>query len=188
MRRFDNPLDNIRIASPCSANWDEMFGDDRKRFCGECKLNVYNLSNMNRRDAENLIINSEGRLCVQFFRRADGTILTENCPVGWQAVKKRVSRLATAAFSMVAGLLSGVVAFNCFQERREPSIQGAMIVRETAESFVPEVGEVPGVSKVDPADPEGGYERGRMVMGKPALRPAFQIQRVERARQDRPSK
>jgi hypothetical protein len=32
MRRFDNPLDNIRIASPCSANWDEMFGDDRNAF------------------------------------------------------------------------------------------------------------------------------------------------------------
>ena len=96
MRRFDNPLDNIRIASPCSANWDEMFGDDRKRFCGECKLNVYNLSNMNRQDAENLIINSEGRLCVRFFRRADGTILTQNCPVGWQAVKKEASKVATA--------------------------------------------------------------------------------------------
>ena len=27
MRKFNNPLDNIRIASPCTANWDEMFGD-----------------------------------------------------------------------------------------------------------------------------------------------------------------
>ena len=40
MSNFTNPLDNIRIASPCSANWDEMFGDERKRFCGDCKLNV----------------------------------------------------------------------------------------------------------------------------------------------------
>ena len=70
MRNFTNPLDNIHIASPCPANWDEMFGDGRKRHCGECKLNVYNLSDMTRREAEDLLINSEGRLCVRFFRRA----------------------------------------------------------------------------------------------------------------------
>src|SRR5258708_280136 len=117
MRNFTNPLDNIRVASPCSANWDEMFGDDHKRFCGDCKLNVYNLPGMPRRQAESLIISSEGRLCVRFFRRADGTVLTKNCPVGWAAVKQRVSRVATAAFSMIAGLFSGIFAFNLFQER-----------------------------------------------------------------------
>lgn len=44
MKNFNNPLDNIHIASPCSADWSEMYGDNRKRFCGDCKLNVYNLS------------------------------------------------------------------------------------------------------------------------------------------------
>src|SRR5260221_7606557 len=110
MRNFTNPLDNIRVASPCSANWEEMFGDDRKRFCGDCKLNVYNLSNMTWRQAESLIISSEGRLCVRFFRRADGTVLTKNCPVGWAAVKQRVSRVAAAAFSIMIGFLSGLLA------------------------------------------------------------------------------
>lgn len=185
MRRFDNPLDNIRIASPCSANWDEMFGDDRKRFCGECKLNVYNLSNMNRRDAENLIINSEGRLCVRFFRRADGTILTGNCPVGWAAVKKRASKIATAAFSMVAGLFTGIFAFNLVQDDLPQPVQGSMIA---VPKVLPEVGEVQGLYRVDPADPEGGYERGKMVMGKPMLRPAFEIRRVQRNPQGRPAK
>ena len=62
MRKFNNPLDNIHIASPCNANWEEMFGNERKRHCGECRLNVYNLSDMTRRAAENLLVNSEGRL------------------------------------------------------------------------------------------------------------------------------
>ena len=115
--KFTNPLDNISVASPCPANWDAMFGDDRKRFCGDCKLHVYNLSDMTRTAAENLIQNSEGRLCVRFFRRADGTILTKNCPVGWQAVKRRVSRVATTAFSMIAGLFGGIFAFNLLKER-----------------------------------------------------------------------
>src|SRR5258706_11237191 len=130
MRNFTNPLDNIRVASPCSANWEEMFGDDRKRFCGDCKLNVYNLSGMTRRQAESLIINSEGRLCVRFFRRADGTVLTKNCPVGWQAVQQRVSRVATAVFSMIAGLFGGIFAFNLFKERPRYSEAGVMPISE----------------------------------------------------------
>lgn len=115
MKQFTNPLDSIRVASPCSADWNQMYGNDRKRFCADCKLNVYNLSDMTRQDAENLIMASEGRLCVRYFRRADGTVLTKDCPVGWQAVKRRVSRAATAAFSMVAGLFGGIFASNLFR-------------------------------------------------------------------------
>jgi hypothetical protein len=72
MAKFTNPLANVRVASPCPANWDEMVGDERKRFCGQCKLNVYNLSGMPRDEAENLLLNAEGRLCVRFYRRTDG--------------------------------------------------------------------------------------------------------------------
>src|SRR5437867_538664 len=47
-------LDQIRIASPCSASWDAMEGGDRVRFCAHCQKNVYNLSDMSRREAEKL--------------------------------------------------------------------------------------------------------------------------------------
>lgn len=112
MEKFSNPLDNLRVASPCSANWDEMVGSDRKRFCGQCQLNVYNLSGMTAREAENLLLESEGRVCVRFYRRKDGTILTENCPVGGRAVKRRLSRAATAVVSMCVGIFGGLFAFN----------------------------------------------------------------------------
>lgn len=111
MKRFTNPLDNIRVASPCPANWDQMPGDERKRFCSQCSLNVYNLSGMTRDEAENLLLTSEGRVCIRFYRRADGTILTKDCPVGWQAVKRRVSRAATAVVSLCAGIFAGIFAF-----------------------------------------------------------------------------
>ena len=52
---MSSPLDDIRIASPCRASWDEMRGDDRVRFCSLCKLNVYDLSNLAERDALALI-------------------------------------------------------------------------------------------------------------------------------------
>ncbi|MEO8649752.1 MAG: hypothetical protein ABI539_11360 [Acidobacteriota bacterium] len=108
MSNFDNPLKNIKIASTCSAGWDQMFGDERKRFCGECKLNVYNLSGMTSYDAENLLRNSEGRMCVRFYQRADGTILTKDCPVGWARLKKRISTAATAVVSMLLAVLTGL--------------------------------------------------------------------------------
>ena len=107
-----SPLDNIKVASPCSANWDEMLGDDRKRYCGECKLNVFNLSGMNKAEAENLLENSEGRVCVRFYRRSDGTVLTQDCPVGWAKIKRNLSRTATAIFTLIIGIFGGIFAFN----------------------------------------------------------------------------
>ena len=118
MSKYTNPLDNIKIAAPCSADWNEMYGDERKRFCGECKLNVYNLSKMTRAEAENFLINAEGRVCLRIYRRDDGTVLTQNCPVGWLAVKKKVSRTATAAFALIAGFFSGIFALESLKSLR----------------------------------------------------------------------
>ena len=103
-------IDGIRIASPCKSDWDKMYGDDRRRFCSECSLNVYNLSDMSREEAERLVMNSEGRLCVRFFRRKDGTILTQDCPVGWKAIKHRVSRTAVALSTILAGFFAGLLS------------------------------------------------------------------------------
>lgn len=106
--KFSNPLDNVKVASPCSQDWNAMIGSERKRYCGECKLNVYNLSGMTETEAENLIQNSEGRLCVRFFRRDDGTVLTQDCPVGWRAVKLKATKMATAFASLIFGLIGGL--------------------------------------------------------------------------------
>lgn len=115
MKKYSNPLDNIKIASPCPADWEKMYGDARRRFCAECRLNVYNLSDMTRREAENFLINSEGRVCVNYYRRKDGTVLTKDCPVGWRLLKKRVSRVTTAVFASVFGLFTGLFAFQQFE-------------------------------------------------------------------------
>jgi hypothetical protein len=111
MSKFTSPLDGVRVAAPCSADWERMRGDERVRFCAECSLNVYNLSAMTRREAEALIASAEGRLCVRYFRRADGTILTRNCPVGLRAVKRRIAGVARAAASAALSFVAGVAAF-----------------------------------------------------------------------------
>lgn len=131
MAKFTSPLNNLKVASPCSQDWEAMIGSERKRFCGECKLNVYNLSGMTRAEAENLLINSEGRLCVRFYKRADGTVLTKDCPVGWQALKKRLSRTAAAFVSLLFGLLSGLGLMSLRSQPREERLMGAVAYQPT---------------------------------------------------------
>ena len=96
-------LEDIRIATPCNADWDEMSGDERVRFCGQCEKNVYNLSAMTRVEAETLVREREGRMCVRLYQRRDGTVLTADCPVGVQ--KQRLRRRVWASLSSAAASL-----------------------------------------------------------------------------------
>jgi hypothetical protein len=114
MARFRNPLDHVQVAAPCPADWNQMMGSERVRFCGQCSLNVYNLSSMTRADAEHLIARTEGRLCVRFYRRRDGSIITRDCPVGLRAVGRRVSYIAKAVLSLVLGLFAGLSVHEAF--------------------------------------------------------------------------
>ena len=108
MARFNNPLDHVRVAAPCNADWEQMFGNERARFCGQCNLNVYNLSSMTRSEAENLIARNEGKLCVRFYRCQDGSIITENCPVGLRALKRKLSYVRKAIASAVITFFAGL--------------------------------------------------------------------------------
>jgi len=87
-----------------------MPGTDQARHCGNCDKNIYNLSAMTQRQAEALLRETEGRICARPNRRADGTILTENCPAGLRAIGRRISRVAGAAMSAVATLSSATAA------------------------------------------------------------------------------
>lgn len=98
-------LNVINVASPCPANWDDMTGDDRKRFCGQCNLHVYNLSDMPEVDALKLVNEAgDGRLCIRFFRREDGTMLTRDCPVGLRAVRVKFARMFASAAAMLGAV------------------------------------------------------------------------------------
>lgn len=96
-------LDSVRVASPCNASWDEMLGDDRVRFCTGCEKNVFNLSAMPREDAERLLQEKlNGELCVRFYQRADGTVMTQDCPVGVTKKRRKLAVLAAAGAGAMA--------------------------------------------------------------------------------------
>jgi hypothetical protein len=108
-------LDNIRVATPCSADWAKMTGDDRARACGDCNKSVYNISNMTRDEAQALLIEKEGKLCVRYYQRTDGTILLKDCSIG--VGRKRKRRLIAAG---AAALLAGVGGWIVLTKRAEP--------------------------------------------------------------------
>lgn len=96
-------LDEVSIAAPCPVAWAEMEGDERKRFCSLCSLHVYNISEMKRKEAEDLLSENTDGVCLRLFRRADGTLITKDCPVGRRltdAVKRRVRAAAVALVAM----------------------------------------------------------------------------------------
>ena len=101
-------LDDIRVAAPCSAAWSEMTGDDRTRHCGACQKNVYNLSGMTRDEAEALLIERNGDLCVRYYQRADGTILLADCAVGVRKRSRRRRTTAAAAALITGGVLAAM--------------------------------------------------------------------------------
>ena len=99
-------LGSVRVAAPCKASWERMEGDDRVRHCEACEHKVYNLSGMNRAEAEALVLVAEGRLCVRFYRRPDGTMLTQDCPVGVMAIRKRMATTVACAAMLFLSLYS----------------------------------------------------------------------------------
>lgn len=105
----DNLLERMRIASPCPMSWEKMSGDREVRFCDQCQLHVYNISEMTRERVEELLTVKEGRICARLYRRADGTVLTKDCPVGLRAIRRRLGRIAGAALTTLVSLAASVL-------------------------------------------------------------------------------
>ncbi len=105
-------LDQIAVRTPCTMDWELMTGDERTRFCDKCQKNVYNLSEMTRADAVTLIESSEKQICGRLFKRADGTIVTADCPVTKVSVPiwKRPFQFSIAALLVIMTASAGLAA------------------------------------------------------------------------------
>jgi hypothetical protein len=94
-RRRRLPLAKTLVASPCDVPWSAMTGDDRMRFCKSCEKHVHNLAAMTEEEVEAfLFANADHSACVRVYERADGTILTADCPVGVKRRRRRALVLA----------------------------------------------------------------------------------------------
>ena len=100
-------LEDIRIASPCPASWNEMYGDEKSRFCNICSKNVYNISAMTRPEAQLFINKMDGGFCGLLYMRKDGTVLTADCPVGLSALRKLIAKRIAMVAAIVVSLFTG---------------------------------------------------------------------------------
>ena len=103
-----NFLNNLAIASPCTADWDSMIGNEQVRFCDHCSREVHNLSLMTRNQAERLVARSNGRLCVRYHHDATGRPLTLPVRQKLHRIGRRASRIAAGAFSATLSVTSAV--------------------------------------------------------------------------------
>jgi hypothetical protein len=110
-------LEGVCIAAPCEVSWEAMEGNGRVRQCGDCKKQVFNLSAMSRADAEVLLRERVGDMCVRLYRREDGTVLTSDCPVG---VRRRLTKRALVSMATTAAL--GLFAFLGLASRKRPEL------------------------------------------------------------------
>jgi hypothetical protein len=172
-------LDDVRIASPCSADWEDMSGDARVRFCGKCEKNVYNLSQMTRSEGEALIQEKEGKLCVRFYRRPDGTMLTSDCPVGVrrQRLRQRVWASLTgaaASLALVAGVLTGRARADLALRDGKKPVAGAMVKQGEMAAPPPKVEKLMGKialppKPVTPPKPAKPPKTEKFEMGEPMM-------------------
>ncbi|HEY9788872.1 MAG TPA: hypothetical protein V6D22_00645 [Candidatus Obscuribacterales bacterium] len=109
-------LDDVMVAAPCDVSWDSMQGDDRVRRCSGCSKNVYNISDMSDKEAQELLRTNTSP-CLRLFRRADGTLITDNCPRGLRKLRDRFRKIATAA----AGILATVLTVGPVHAQNKPS-------------------------------------------------------------------
>jgi hypothetical protein len=157
-------LASIRVASPCQADWTEMTGDRRSRFCTRCQTQVFNLSEMSREQAERLIIERNGDLCARYYQRADGTLLTADCH------QERKRRPVAAAAGIAAMLLGGSAAVSHQLADTGPTadVPPDLVIDETVSIDVAEVEaqhdtEVEAVKEINDKLVEDQVE---LIMGK----------------------
>ncbi len=133
-----------------------MSGDARSKFCGSCKKNVYNLSAMTEVEAKSLIEEKEGNLCVTFYQRVDGTVLTSDCSVGLQKRRRR-NALAAMAASIGAAFTAALSACSSTVSNSENAV---------AESTVPNHSTTfPTMGKMlPPTDDDSRHQRTMGVM------------------------
>ncbi len=108
-----NYLDQIQIASPCTIPWESMTGSDTIRHCSSCDLDVYNISTMNKQEAEDFFAKSlpQGRVCARLYRRPDGTILTDDCPRALRAIRNAARSVQSKVAILIALLMPSLSSY-----------------------------------------------------------------------------
>lgn len=97
-------LDQLKVVTPCSSNWEQMTGNHKKRFCSECDKHVFDFSQMTRQQIEAVTAVNHGNLCARITRREDGSLVMLNAPLPVYSSRRLNSPMLSAAVATVLSL------------------------------------------------------------------------------------
>lgn len=103
--------DEIRIGTPCTVDWDAMQGCGARRFCGQCRKQVTDLSQLTEREARKVVAKPDQ--CVRYSVTARGDVLFAGTARRTTELRRTVGArlLALAAvLSPVSALAGGAPA------------------------------------------------------------------------------
>ncbi len=143
-------VQNIYIAAPCPVSWDSMQGDDKVRLCNGCSKSVYNLSAMSSNEADGFLRKNGVSECMILFRRADGTVITDNCPIGLRRLRDQWRR----TLGLVSGFLALLMTAPSSWAQNANTPQRRMVPAQTEkhQSYNPAAG---GAMAMPPSSPTG---------------------------------
>lgn len=115
-------LNRMGVPNPCSISWDSMSGSDEVRNCTRCSRNVYDLSQMTKKQVHDLVDSHKGRLCVTFARDRYGKIKTLEQPPQLKLIQHRLLHVTGATLAAVLSLNPTVFANNFISNNSNSSI------------------------------------------------------------------
>jgi hypothetical protein len=104
------------IKQRCSASWDTMRGDDKRRFCDHCQKFVHNVSAMSQEERQTFADPANMRECVFYSQRRDGDVADLSFLV---RLRRWFPFLRLAGWSALAALIPTVLS-GCMMGARCP--------------------------------------------------------------------
>ncbi len=127
-------VDNYRVASPCSATWDNELSQEKVKICSDCQLYVYDFCNLDKNQAEELVCKQENLEKITLFRRKDGKFISRDCPVG---LKRRLRELTRKICLTSAGfVLLVMVAISFIPHGKDSSPEKSALLDSQSSSPV----------------------------------------------------
>ena len=115
-----------------------MTGTERVRDCSQCSRKVFNISEMSTVEAEEFLKENGDSQCLAYYRRKDGTIITDDCPVGLRKIRNTLRRLRRAAGFLISTIFS--IGAACAQTPQPTA--GAVKINTAEQQPVRTLGEV----------------------------------------------
>ncbi len=116
-------LNLVDVPNPCEKSWDEMIGNEQTRHCLHCDRDIHNLSEISVKEAQKLLFQSKGRVCVRLMRDADDKIQTNDRKFHQISRKSRIA----------AGVLSATLSLTnvAFTQSETVKVKSGKNVHQT---------------------------------------------------------